>query len=558
MSSPHAPCPRPSSPAALLVRLAAAATLALGVGCSAAQPAAATAEAGRAAGAQAGTTWYVRVDGGSPSRCDGRSDAPAAGATGRACAWAHPFHALPPGGPPRIAGGDRLVIGDGDYMMGVGAPGATGCAPEYSWDCFMPPVPSGPDRTRPTRILGAGHASGCATRPQLWGTERAGTVLNLTGSSNVEVACLEITDRSECVEFHSGSIRCQRDRPPFGNWAANGLIASDSRNVRLANLDIHGMASGGVRAGRLTDWEVVDVRIAANGWVGWDGDIGGKGSSNAGTLRFTRWVVEWNGCGETWPGRQPTGCWGQSAGGYGDGVGTAKTGGHWIIADSVFRHNTSDGLDLLYLVGDGKLTLDRVRAEGNAGNQLKARGPTTIRNAIVAGHCAFFRGKPFTHNVDDCRAVGDAVSLTVDPGQVATVTSSTIYGEGNCLLVAGGDASSRVVARNTILAGGPFALRPSDTSCWYYAEGGIVLQTDYLLINSRRGPACPGGTTRCGVDPMLQSTQAGAFDARLRAGSPARDSGAPVGGPVPDVDAFGAPRPAGAGTDRGAVEMQTR
>jgi hypothetical protein len=106
----------------------------------------------------------------------------------------------------------------------------------------------------------------------------------------------------------------------------------------------------------------------------------------------------------------------------------------------------------------------------------------------------------------------------VDPGQVATVTSSTIYGEGNCLLVAGGDASSRVVARNTILAGGPFALRPSDTSCWYYAEGGIVLQPDYLLVNSRRGPACPGGTSRCGVDPMLQSTQAGAFDAQLRAG----------------------------------------
>jgi len=571
----------PWSPPALLGRLAAlaaVAVLALGVGCSAAERTPATVASGPATGDSGpatgesgpatgesnpvtggeGTTWYVRADGGAPSRCDGRTDAPAAGASGRACAWAHPFHALPPGGPPRIAGGDRLVIGDGEYMMGYGAPGATACAPDYPWDCHMPPVPSGPDRTRPTRILGAGHAAGCPSRPQLWGTERARTVLNLTGSSNVEVACLEVTDRSECVEFHSGAIRCQRDRPPFGPWAANGLIASDSRNVRLADLDIHGLASGGVRAGRLTDWEVVNVRIAANGWVGWDGDIGGSGSSNAGTLRFTRWVVEWNGCGETWPGRQPTGCWGQTAGGYGDGVGTAKTGGHWIIEDSVFRHNTSDGLDLLYLEGDGRLTLDRVRAEGNAGNQIKARGPTTISNAIVAGHCAFFRGKPFTHNVDDCRALGDAVSLTVDPGQVASLTSSTIYGEGNCLLVAGGDASSRVVARNTILTGGPFALRPSDTSCWYYAEGGIVLQTDYLLVNSRRGPACPGGTSRCGVDPMLQSTQAGAFDARLRAGSPALDSGAPIGGPVPAVDAFGAPRPAGAGPDRGAVEMQGR
>ncbi|MFM1987605.1 MAG: hypothetical protein RJA99_562 [Pseudomonadota bacterium] len=525
------------------LRLLAVALLGLG----AALPAAARAE----------TTFHVRTDGGPPSRCDGRSDAPAAGAQGRACAWSHPFHALPPGGPARIAGGDRLVIADGAYMMGHGAPGAEGCSRDFPWDCHMPPVPSGPDAARPTRIVGAGHASGCRTRPELWGTERARTVLNLTGSSNVELACLEVTDRSPCVEFHSGSIRCKRDAFPYGPWAGTGLIASDSRNVRLVDLDIHGLAGAGVRAGRIADWASIDLRIAANGWVGWDGDIGEGGSSNSGTLRFVRWVVEWNGCGETYPQRQPVGCWGQTAGGYGDGVGTARTGGHWIVEDSVFRYNTSDGLDLLYLQGDGRLTIDRVVAEGNAGNQIKARGPTTIRNAVVAGHCAFFRGKPFTHHVDDCRAMGDAVSLALDPGQVATLTSSTVYGEGNCLVVAGGDASTRVVARNTILAGGPFALRPGDTSCWYYSEGGVLLQTDYLLIHSRRGPACPGGTSRC-ADPLLASTRAGAFDPRLRDGSPARDSGAPVGGPVPAVDVWGTPRPAGAAPDRGAVEMPVR
>jgi hypothetical protein len=457
-----------------------------------------------------------------------------------------------------MAGGDRLVIGDGEYMMGYGAPGATNCAPEYPWDCHMPPIPSGPDQTRPTQVFGAGHV-GCVTRPQLWGTERALMVLNLAGSSNVEVACLEITDHSDCVDFHSGTIRCKRDSHPFGPWAANGLIASDSHNVRLVDLDIHGLASGGVRAGRIADWNVVNVRIAANGWVGWDGDIDieGAGSSNSGTLRFSRWVVEWNGCGETWPARQPTGCWGQTAGGYGDGVGTATTGGHWIIEDSVFRHNTSDGLDLLYLTG-GQLTLDRVHAEGNAGNQIKARGPTTIRNAVVAGHCSFFRGKPFTHNVDDCRAMGDAVALVVDPGQIATLTSSTIYGEGNCMLIAEGDVSSRMFVHNSIFAGGPFALQPSIKSCWYYSEGGIVLQSDYLLIDSPRGPACPGSTSQCGVDPMLQNKSSGAFDPRLRAGSPARDTGAPVSDLVPAVDVYGAPRPAGTGTDLGAVEMQAR
>ncbi|GAB4165446.1 MAG: hypothetical protein Fur0021_40940 [Candidatus Promineifilaceae bacterium] len=36
--------------------------------------------------------------------------------------------------------------------------------------------------------------------------------------------------------------------------------------------------------------------------------------------------------------------------------------------DHPFRHNTSDGLDLLYRTRGGTITLNRVRAEGNAGN----------------------------------------------------------------------------------------------------------------------------------------------------------------------------------------------
>ena len=40
-------------------------------------------------------------------------------------------------------------------------------------------------------------------------------------------------------------------------------------------------------------------------------------------------------------------CWAQQTGGYGDGLGTTSTGGQWLIEDSFFHHNTSDGLDLL-------------------------------------------------------------------------------------------------------------------------------------------------------------------------------------------------------------------
>ncbi len=327
-----------------------------------------------------GSTYYVRPDGGSPAQCNGRADAPYTGAS-QDCAWDHPFRALPPDGSPRIQGGDALVIASGSYMMGYGAPGADNCDPDGAFECHMPPVPSGPNPAHPTRILGAGWNAGCPNPPELWGTQRPWYVLNLTDSSNVEIACLEITDHSACVEDHTGGLACQRDNYPFGEWAPVGIHAEDSANVHLRNLDIHGLASIGIHAGRLTDWTVENVRVAGNGSVGWDGDLWDGDDSNSGTLIFRHWTVEWNGCGETYPGGEPTGCWGQEAGGYGDGVGTGATGGDWIIEDSAFLHNTSDGLDLLYHSLGGRVVLNRVHAEGNAGN--RSRSPARPKSPIA-------------------------------------------------------------------------------------------------------------------------------------------------------------------------------
>ena len=306
--------------------------------------------------------YYVRPDGGSNEQCTGRADAPYPGSgDGQPCAWDHPFRALPPGGTPCIAGGDTLIVASGAYQMGYGAPGADNCEEDGSFDCHMPPIPSGPDADHPTRILGQGWDSGCDDPPELWGSGRPWFIANLTDANNVELACFEITDHSSCVEDHTGGLACERDTPPYGDWAACGLYAEDSANVLLRDLDIHGLAACGVHAGRLTYWTVENVRIAGNGSVGWDGDLWeGDGDSNSGTLIFRNWVVEWNGCGETYPGGEPDGCWGQEAGGYGDGVGTGETGGDWIIEDSAFLHNTSDGLDLLYHSLGGIITLNEV------------------------------------------------------------------------------------------------------------------------------------------------------------------------------------------------------
>jgi len=508
------------------------------------------------------TTYYVRPDGGSPEECTGLVNAPYPGSgTGQPCAWDHPFRALPPGGTPRIAGGDTLIIGAGSYMMGFGAPGADNCSEYWPWDCHMPPIPSGPDPAHPTRILGAGWDSGCSNPPELWGTERADMILNLTDASNIVVACLEITDHSDCVEFHSGGLACERDSYPYGDWASIGLYAEDSANVHLHHLNIHGLASAGVHAGRLADWTVEDVRIAGNGWVGWDGDLGyGVDSSNSGTMTFRRWTVEWNGCGETWPDEEPTGCWAQTAGGYGDGVGTGATGGDWIIEDSAFLHNTSDGLDLLYHSLGGSITINRVRAEGNAGNQIKITGQMTLINSVLVGNCAFFDGQPFTYNVDDCRAMGNTVEFSFMGGETVSMINNTLYGQGDGLVGAGPrddgtcNGSETLTGRNNLYLGDTEYLDPGDLTFLFYTEGcpGLSFDSDYSLYHRVKLSAYTPGPHDIAADPQLSGPLSGQrYGMELTADSPAIDAGNNEGAPA--VDFHGNPRPLDGDSDGTAV-----
>ncbi len=403
--------------------------------------------------------YFIRPDGGSQTQCTGLSDLPYPG-TGedQPCAWDHPFRALPPQGVPRIQGGDSLFVMKGSYIMGYGAPGAEACSEDWPWDCRMTAVPSGEDILHPTRILGEGWDRGCESPPELWGTERSYVILDLTGSSNVLAACLEITDHTGCADSHSGGSACMRDVYPFGQWAQGGITAADSANVELQHINIHGLAVFGLLAGRLKDWTLEDVRIAGNGRVGWDGDIG-ENSSNTGSIIFRRCIIEWNGCVETYPGKEPSGCWAQSAGGYGDGLGTAATGGDWIFEDTAFLHNTSDGLDLLYHSIGGTITINRLRAEGNAGNQVKVTGAASITNSVLVGNCAFFEGKPFTHDVDACRALGNTLEVVFTGGKKVEIINSTFYGQGDGLVGGGARegfsclSTERLTARNSIFLG---------------------------------------------------------------------------------------------------------
>jgi hypothetical protein len=524
----------------------------------------------------AGATFYIRPDGGSIAQCTGLVDMPYPGTgVNQPCAWDHPFEALPPDGSPRIISGDTLIIRAGSYRMGYGSPGAENCDYEASYDCIMQPIPSGADPDHPTRILGAGWDTGCADPPELWGTGRPWHILNMTGSSNVALSCLEITDHSSCIEDHlsptgGSEYTCQRDAPPFGNWASIGIYAEDSANVHLENLNIHGLANTGIQAGRLTNWTVENVRLVGNGWAGWNGDLVGNSSNseNHGTLIFRNWTVEWNGCGETYPDEEYLACWGQEAGGYGDGAAFGgTTGGHYIIEDSKFLHNTSDGLDMLYTrLPDTVIEIRRTIAGGNAGNQIKTTGAVAIENSIIVSNCGFFHDMPFWNNDDDCRAGGDALAFALQPGGQACLINSTVTGQGGCLVIADCalnqtcNGTEGVHLQNTIFQGQKVFWSPQDETCfaWYDDESSPPMpanpfEVSYSLISGVRfgnvNP-CPGGHNLCDVPSGLLSIAIDNFDAHLHADSLAINSGLIDGAPMEDFSGH----PRDATPDIGAFE----
>ncbi|MCA1780335.1 MAG: hypothetical protein LC637_13445, partial [Xanthomonadaceae bacterium] len=445
----------------------------------------------------------------------------------------------------------------GQYRMGIGAPETGNCHPAYSWDCHMPPLPGGPDIENPTRIVGAGYDSGCAAPPVLWGTERAALILNLQQTRHVQIACLDITDRSGCIELHCHAgncagevLACPREQPPFGNWASNGIFAADADHVALSDIHIHGLAGRGIQAGRISDWRLERVQILANGWAGWDGDIG-TDSSNHGRLEFEDVEIAHNGCAETWPGLKIGGCWAQGAGGYGDGLGTAETGGEWIFERAHIHHNTSDGLDLIYLDETASVVVHASLFEGNAGNQIKSAVSTLVSNSIVIANCAYFSAQTNFADWDHCRAAGDAIFLGLDPGVESRLINNSITGEGNCLVSSDGDRGGRILLANNLFVGQPSHSRDRPSCHFYSPQKNIdITWRANLVVNTHRGICAPDNL--CPRSAGIRSTDVDNFDPTPLAGSPLIGA-ASVGDRLPG-DFRGLPRPAGSPGTIGAIE----
>lgn len=470
--------------------------------------------------------YYVRADGGTPSECNGRHDQPAEGNKPN-CAWANPLHAL---NPIRIGEGSNLFIGGGEYEIGFGVPEVGDCPEIGRWNCGPQPLPAG--------VTIAGD---CSNVPKLIGIERVSSVLRLDKSHNSTVKCLEITDGAECTQTHNGSHpsdhRCRRDKAPFGPWSPTGIIATDSTDVILDRVNVHGMANRCVRAGALKDWTIKSSRFVGCGRAGWDGDIPGRDDeSNAGTIHFVDSEISWNGCIESLSGSNYFGCFAQTKGGYGDGLGTAATRGHWIFERVRVEYNTSDGLDLLYLnrhgVGGSFEVRDSWLAH-NAGSQLKVHTGGVVENNVIIGNCANHGRFPDMLGGDLCRAGGNALSISGlhwDDDEVVVV-NNTMAGHGDCLTVTPSPGGTVRYIDNIFQGGPEYRVQRNgrrDQVCGHFCSPdkcqGINLQFDGNVFWKVKHDQCIGANRVC-ADPMLRDPSLDTFDPALQPGSPAQGKG---------------------------------
>jgi len=421
-------------------------------------------------------TWYVRPDGGTrysanvaSGQCDGKADAAYSGrGSNQHCAfkdvrllWSDATYSTGDKFPSWgwvIAGGDTVIIrgsiGAGvTYRVGWNS-ASTYCDKTVCWgvagDTFAsgaPPPPSG-TAAQHTRILGENYAScqGASAKTQLHGGWAVTNVLNLSGSSYVDVACLDITDFSACGKA-SQKVGCGSTQ----DFAQVGIrFTNTTTNDTLTDIRLHGLAGSGI-LGPTGDGVVLDhVDIVGNAASGWDADAG-NGTTGKGSLLVKNYNISWNGCAEEYPIVHPLpygDCTDQDHGGYGDGFGTTTKDSDppgWQVHfdQGTVSYNTQDGLDALHIGGKGSsMTVTRTRAFSNMGQQIKVGGATaTITDSLIVGNCAAMSksipGTPPGYNARldlFCRAGDTAILIMVPEAQPAIFQRNVIYSNNHVAL----------------------------------------------------------------------------------------------------------------------------
>lgn len=517
------------------------------------------------------TTYYIREDGGrcqditssgydTPSstffakECDGLTDAALSGADGTNCACNHPNWVLGAnaGNSRMYSAGDTIII-DGDYQIGcsqdtsncldysVNLNDSTKCYSTGGGGCYMSLILGGVDTNNKTKVYGKNYSSCSADsdKAELWGAGWVKQILSTSSEDHIDIRCLRLTDHETCG-YLAPSDGCSR---AYNELAAdNGIYSVDSEDVYIKDVDIIGVNTG-IKAGRIGDWSLEDVRLEYNMHAGWNGDItlnddSNEDDHNTGPTDFDNVTFIYNGCSDTYPTEAPGECGndGTNASLYGDGLGTGLTGQAWSFIDCIFKYNTSDGLDMLY-TDEATIYINRTLFEGNAGNQVKFSGDSKIENSIVIGNCKYHDGKSFdTSGFNHCRAGGDLWAAQVEPNDDFEIYNSTFIVDdagndnGNNFFMMGDantncDSSTTLTIKNSIFNGGK-NYEGSDIGFVYRGECNNATET---YTNLSFEDVAIGGSTPIGSnidlnDPLLIDTTGDTFDVGLTSSSPARDS----------------------------------
>jgi hypothetical protein len=482
------------------------------------------------------STWYVRTDGGTSTQCTGKTDAAYPGSgTAQACAVNNLQWLIPPGSTGDgatailVGAGDTVNIAAGSYQFGYGSPGASACQTAYTYNCVLISPRKSPDTLT---IQGD-----CSNHPEIWGSGHQYQLFNFTGTSGVTLSCLELTDHSNCIDAYTGSAvpSCVNNGTTYDS-AQDGIDATDATNLTLSHLLIHGFSLNGVLMARLNGLTMDDVTIRANSGAGFNGDVSGN-DSNSGTILIQNSTISWNGCTEDYPDLTIVACHAANQGGYGDGLGTGLTGGDWVIKNSTFHHNTSDGLDLLYAVGTGSILVDHVYSAYNASQQVKVSAPAIVRNSIINGACDVL-GPYGLQSGELCRADGNAVELDFTAASQSQVFEyNTVTGNGDCLISSGDGtaapgytpvSSDTVDIKNSILLGQTSHLSRNGglAVCSLYSNGvPTVTWSNTIVWNTRNTDFATAGMIN--VDPKLTDETMATFNPTPTSSSPAK--GACVG-----------------------------
>lgn len=518
------------------------------------------------------TTWYVRDGGGSvygtanaANTCNGQTNVIYSLGVSPNCAVNDPALIIGVTGQngnstQRLLGGDTLNIdGDSDntpgtqaqYLVGYGmansSSGANECSASFKFNCYWTVLPAGSDASHRTSIIGTG-----THKPYLYGVFQLYQMID-SEVNHVLIQWLEITDNIECA-YNDPTEGCTGN----GFQGIGMILAGDDVNV--TDVYIHGMGSYGVYGKAFVNATFTRLWVIGNGYGGFLAGQDGN-ESLTGTLTFNQPIIDWNGCVEKYPlgvnaVEDPTNyknCFGQASGGYGDGLGFGATSGlpagNWTITGpGSISFNTQDGLDILHgIAGTGTDQIDKMRIEGNAGQQLKITGLNDkVTNSLIIGDCGWWQGSAQALSGgmlygDSCRAQGSTIRFSVGDNVNASFINNTII--TYAIALESDQASSCtgtvLTVKNNIIQGGwawldnatvnPGNAGGNAATTNLYNDGsdgngagpcGSLTETeDYNLIygNKNSNSPCSGGHDKCGTSPGF-STNGGVFPAGTQGG----------------------------------------